>query len=165
MWLFAIPSQQSGIAKDLGEGDGAGVRGGCVVDGPDRSNRFSTDSGTHERKNGVYSRPGSPGPPGLKISEPIRSDCSLCRARMICNVISSPSGWAIVERSRELTATQVDLGCQIGRELVKLRIESGRAIAERYRGAAVDRPMVRMRPGRRRRPPRGQRAVRATAGI
>ncbi len=59
-----------------------------------RSNRFSTDSGTHDRRNGVYSRPGSPGPPGWKISEPIGFDCSLCRARMICNVICSASGWA-----------------------------------------------------------------------
>jgi len=32
--VVAVPSQQRGIAKDLGEGDGAGVRGGCVVDGP-----------------------------------------------------------------------------------------------------------------------------------
>ncbi len=46
-------------------------------------------------------------------------------------------GMGIVERNRELSATQVDLGCKIGRELGKLRIESGRAIAERYRGAVA----------------------------
>ncbi len=33
--VIAVPSQQGGIAQDFGEGDSAGVRGGCVVDGPD----------------------------------------------------------------------------------------------------------------------------------
>ena len=42
--IVAVPGQQGGIAEDFGEGDGADVGGGCVVDGADDSTRFGVEA-------------------------------------------------------------------------------------------------------------------------
>ena len=128
-----------------------------------RSNRFSTDSGTHEKKERRVLQTRVTWATGVEDqrADPIRLLFVPRPNDLQRDLFALAMG--IVERNRELSATPVDLGCKIGRELGKLRIESGRAIAERYRGAvALGR---RSRPGRWRRPRRGQRAVSAPVEV